>query len=1017
MTQEIAVRNIDSHVGKRRRLNRNPDPGITRRRPGIFVPYRTIGLVSPTSVPFSSIPLGKTTFQITTSVGDCLHTYDLQRGLNLTFLTRPRTPGEIGAISAWKASVLAAWSDSTNNAHGVWIYTRGKKVGQLAATEPPLESVLSLCIFGSWIVAVSFSTVFVWQSSDFEFYTSFASPGQRDGPQSYTRNLCHVPTILDKIFLGRSDGVVDILNVKTGKAIYSILPPYPKAGAVTTLEPAPAHGLVAIAYENGKIVIHNVFRDTMVLQFEMNTSAGPVNSLSFRTDGLGAGNDGKVAGVMATCNSNDGDVTLWDLNEGGHVMGILRGAYKAPSQGSSKRGLTKVQFLPGQSILLTGGQDNSLRSWIFDETPFSPIPRLLHSRAGHGDLITTVKFLPADTEGDSIDGKWLITGSLDRSFWAWSLRRDGQSTEFSQGAGKKKQAKKKGLMNGRAIQAKEIRFLETTRTSPVKCMAASLNRDGGMGAAPGIKTIWNNNTARSRGTDTSTTGSTGWESVVTGHFNDKTARTWFWGRKRAGRWTLPTSDGGNVESVEISPCGTFAIIGSSLGVIDCYNLQSGQYRQRFPKKLTKSLAQTVQEQSSSRRAAIAAYNESIGPGKGRHMGAVTGLAIDSSNKSMFSCSADGKLKFWHFKNGLLYDELKWPSCHSITQARFHSPSNILAINCDDLSIRLVDVETRKVVRDLHGFDKPPQDFCFSPDGRWIVSAHDRIIRVWDIPTSHVIDAMRLSASCTALAFSPTGEFLATVANDSLGVNIWNNRSLFAQISTQQISEQDIACINTNDVGASYLLEAAYEEVEEANPDDRNNSVEQLSSQIETLSMVPKARWQTLLHLDLIRERNKPKEPPKVPEKAPFFLGALRKEKSDEEETRAAIAEHSRIVKVDRQQGTFSALLREGFHPNQYDAAITYLKDLSPAAADLEISSLNETELELFVQALTSRLKEKKDYELVQAWMNVLLRLHGDQVDFTSLAEWQDEQRKEAARLAALSGYCSGVVGFFRSGRN
>lgn len=39
----------------------------------------------------------------------------------------------------------------------------------------------------------------------------------------------------------------------------------------------------------------------------------------------------------------------------------------------------------------------------------------------------------------------------------------------------------------------------------------------------------------------------------------------------------------------------------------------------------------------------------------------------------------------------------------------------------------------------------------------------------------------------------------------------------------------------------------------------------------TLSMEPRSKWQTLFDQDLIRARNKPKEAPKAPELAPFYL--------------------------------------------------------------------------------------------------------------------------------------------------
>lgn len=105
---------------------------------------------------------------------------------------------------------------------------------------------------------------------------------------------------------------------------------------------------------------------------------------------------------------------------------------------------------------------------------------------------------------------------------------------------------------------------------------------------------------------------------------------------------------------------------------------------------------------------------------------------------------------------------------------------------------------------------------------------------------------------------------------------------------------------------------------------------------------------------------------------------------------------------------------------------------------MELRSLaaDEGELALFVRAMTSRLRARRDYELVQAWMTVFLRLHGSAAveadvggegsedgdggldDFAAaLAEWRLVQEQERSRLDALVGYCGGVVGFLRNPRS
>lgn len=110
------------------------------------------------------------------------------------------------------------------------------------------------------------------------------------------------------------------------------------------------------------------------------------------------------------------------------------------------------------------------------------------------------------------------------------------------------------------------------------------------------------------------------------------------------------------------------------------------------------------------------------------------------------------------------------------------------------------------------------------------------------------------------------------------------------------------------------------------------------------------------------------------------------------------------------------------------AFINTLKSLSPSAADLEIRSLNpstsegeDNELVAFVEALTSRLQQKRDYELVQAWMSVFLRLHTDSVQsdeglVQALKSWRECQENEGVRIGELVGYCGGVLSFLRSSR-
>lgn len=379
--------------------------------------------------------------------------------------------------------------------------------------------------------------------------------------------------------------------------------------------------------------------------------------------------------------------------------------------------------------------------------------------------------------------------------------------------------------------------------------------------------------------------------------------------------------------------------------------------------------------------------------------------------------------------------------------RYHRNNDLIALSCDDGSIRVLDITTRKLIRELWASQSHAElqtlDCTFSNNGRWILSAaSDSTVRVWDLPTGHLIDAMRLPSKCTTISFSPSGEFLATGLDGEVGVHIWTNRTLFTHVSTRQITENEISMVTaptSSGEGGVAVIEAAAEEQSEDSGHEETTVpiMDQLSDQITTLSLVPKSRWQTLLHLDVIRARNKPKEAPKAPEKAPFFLPSLG-------QNQVAGSDSTALVPLDKEPTSrisssaltsrssaatstseFTRLLASTAETAEHTPLLTYLSSLPPSAADIAIRTLDITEpyveLKTFIEALTARLKERRDYELVQAWMSVFLRLHGDTIIkdedlVSSLRKWQNEAKQERERVGGLVGYSVGVVGWVRSAR-
>ena len=162
---------------------------------------------------------------------------------------------------------------------------------------------------------------------------------------------------------------------------------------------------------------------------------------------------------------------------------------------------------------------------------------------------------------------------------------------------------------------------------------------------------------------------------------------------------------------------------------------------------------------------------------------------------------------------------------------------------------------------------------------------DSVVRTFDLPTGRLLNAFRTASVATSVTFSPTSDFLATAHVDSVGVHLWANRAQFADVSLRSYVDEDV--IPTLAVPAMHgeeddedgdvaELEALVDDHAPFADDGgaATTASRQLAPELASLSTQPQTKWAALLNLDAIRARNKPKEPPKAPERAPFFLPTL-----------------------------------------------------------------------------------------------------------------------------------------------
>ncbi|GJM97875.1 hypothetical protein PR202_ga14835 [Eleusine coracana subsp. coracana] len=406
----------------------------------------------------------------------------------------------------------------------------------------------------------------------------------------------------------------------------------------------------------------------------------------------------------------------------------------------------------------------------------------------------------------------------------------------------------------------------------------------------------------------------------------------------------------------------------------------------------------------------------------------------------FDCAIEPLFQVWGFKSCKLKSRLDVGK--SVTKISYHRANGLLATVADDMVLLLFDTVSMKMVRRFEGHTDRITDLCFSEDGKWLLSSSmDGTLRIWDISLAKQIDAMAVDVSITSLSMSPNMDVLATTHVDQKrcvslvlilgggGQQLGTRGELINSVVLLHVSHS--SCYNFGRVNQALFsastnvdnyasgkhvrnvrlptvssTEISEEEQVHNSGDSKHSNVEPfviMNHQIPnliTLSLLPKSQWQSLTNLDIIKVRNKPIEPPKKPEKAPFFLPSvpslsgeiLFEPPANSKETDSSTADNTNHKNMADLSSHFSRLLQSCGETKNYSAFTDYLKGLSPSSLDMELRMLqiiddDESEnmedkpelqsilllLDYFIHELSCR----NNFEFVQAVLKLFLKIHGE----------------------------------------
>lgn len=742
-------------------------------------------------------------------------------------------------------------------------------------------------------------------------------------PSSFTITyLLHPATYINKILLASSQGSLQLWNISKQKSIYL----YNMFKCrITCLVQTPALHVVAIGYESGLIVLHHLQQDISLMKF--NQEFGPVNSIAFRTD------DAATKSLMVSSSHQSGHLAIWNLDQN-RLEEQMRNLHW--------QSIVAVSFISKQPLMITNSTDNSLKVFVFDD--LETVGRLLFCRQGHRAPITKIKF-----DGDK--DKFIFTSSMDCTMRSFSIYSERLNRSLGLAAFNRKAAKRK-----------------------------SENKNNNLTLMPIIDFAMEN--VRSKE----------WDNIVACHRTTAFVTTWNSDRMKMGQHKLLhmrfKTNNMNInvqaESVAISTCGNFVLIGYNTGHLDRFNIQSGLHRCEYQ----------------------------LNNNKPAHQGSVRAVVCDAFNQMVISGGTDQLCRVWRFSpinQNHLIGSLKLTA--PVNKLCIHQENQFVAIALDNFAVIVMDLETKKIVRTFSEPGNRITDLLFDNScTKLFASCMDSLIYIWDMLSARLVNVLATITPCISLSLSGSGEFLATAHVNDAAIYLWSNISIYSKVSLKPISIEEIRCVKPLDLPTVKSDEinmfTLTDNDEYVNNDDEENvtvdtieyeykSPEQISKQLITLSKLSKQHWKNLLKLDLIRKRNKPKQLLQTANSLPFFLPSIPGlepkfdlSKSNENElkvTSKMVSNNNDNEHVPSFIPLFARSLQEHYEQQNLSHFFKQLKCMNLSRIDAEIRSIGFDctgtidYLIYFLHLIMFVFQSNVDFELVNSYLALFVTIHIDTI--------------------------------------
>jgi class 3 adenylate cyclase len=155
-----------------------------------------------------------------------------------------------------------------------------------------------------------------------------------------------------------------------------------------------------------------------------------------------------------------------------------------------------------------------------------------------------------------------------------------------------------------------------------------------------------------------------------------------------------------------------------------------------------------------------------------HAGAVTSVAFSPEFARLATASGDRSVRIWDIQARRLLSTL-WAHRDAVNCVAFDPDGKRLATASADKTAKVWEASTAQVRLTLNGHTETVVFVAFSPDGKRLATAsHDKTAKIWDAQAGTEIRTLSGHAGqVSCVAFSPDGTYLATASWDTTA-KVW-----------------------------------------------------------------------------------------------------------------------------------------------------------------------------------------------------------------------------------------------------